>query len=256
MKMTNNTILITGGSSGIGQGLAEAFHKLGNKVIVTGRRKEALQAVIAAHPGMSAEILDVTNAEAIHRFAEKIVSDYPDLNVLINNAGITAFEKLKAAKENIGSAEAIVSTNILAPIRLTAALLPHLLSQPKATIVNVGSGLAHVPLAAFPTYSASKAAIHSYTQSLRYQLEGSSVEVLELIPPAVNTSLGGNDPTKEPPPHVMRLDDFIRETMELFQTQPTPPELCVENVKPLRFAEANGAHASIFRALGAAFPMR
>ena len=256
MKATNNTILITGGNSGIGRGLAEAFYKLGNKVIIAGRRKEALEAVAAGNPGMAAEVLDVTGAEAIRQFASDIVAAYPDLNVLINNAGITGMERLKGGTEHLDTAEAIVSTNILAPIRLTAALLPHLLSKPEAAIVNVGSGLAHVPLAAFPTYSASKAAIHSYTQSLRFQLEGSSVEVLELIPPAVNTSLGGNDPTKEPPPGVMSLDDYIAETMTLFQTQPTPTELCVEKVKPLRFAEANGTHAAIFRSLGDLFPQR
>ncbi len=253
MNTCGNTILITGGGSGIGAGLAEAFHKLGNTVIIAGRRKAALDAVVARHPGMSAETLDVSDATAIESFADRIVSAYPELNVLINNAGIAAFEKLTAGKEHLETAEAIITTNVLAPIRLSTALLPHLLGRPHATIVNIGSGLAHVPLAAFPTYSASKAAIHSYTQSLRFQLEGSSIEVLELIPPAVNTSLGGNDPTKEPPPGIMPLADFISETMALFSTQPTPSELCVENVKPLRFAEANGTHEKMFRMLGAAF---
>ncbi len=253
MEVTNNTILITGGSSGIGGGLADAFHKLGNRVIITGRRQSALDAFVSSHPGASAQVLDVTDSEAMSLFADKIVSEYPDLNVLINNAGIAGIERLKTGNDHVELAEAIISTNVLAPIRLTSALLPHLLSRPRSTIVNVGSGLAHVPLAAFPTYSASKAAIHSYTQSLRYQLEGSSVEILELIPPAVHTSLGGNDPTQDPPGHVMPLAEFIRETMKLIETQPTPPELCVENVKPLRFAEANGTHADMFRMLGAAF---
>jgi uncharacterized oxidoreductase len=224
MELKNNTILITGGSSGIGGGLADAFHKLGNRVIIAGRRQSALDAFVSTHPGTSAQMLDVTDSEAISTFADKIVSDFPDLNVLINNAGIAGIERLKTANNHGELVEAIISTNILAPIRLTSALLPHLLSRPRATIVNVGSGLAHVPLAAFPTYSASKAAIHSYTQSLRYQLEGSSVEVIELIPPAVHTSLGGNDPTQSPPPGIMLLADFIRETIRRFALQrPTAP---------------------------------
>jgi uncharacterized oxidoreductase len=148
MKVTGNTILITGGGSGIGAGLAEAFHKLGNRVIIAGRRKAALESVVSAHPGMSAEILDVTDPEAIVAFAEKIVASYPNLNVLINNAGVAAFEKLKDGRQHLETAEAIVSTNVLAPICLTSALLPHFLNQPRATVVNVGSGLAHVPLAA------------------------------------------------------------------------------------------------------------
>ena len=253
MEVKNNTILITGGSSGIGGGLADAFHKLGNRVIIAGRRQAALDAFVSAHPGTSAEVLDVTDPDAIATFARKIVSTYPDLNVLINNAGVAGIERLKTGDDQGEVAEAIISTNVLAPMRLTAALLPHLLSRPRATIVNVASGLTHVPLAAFPTYSASKAFVHSYTQSLRYQLAETSVEVLELIPPAVHTSLGGNDPTQVHPPGIMPLEDFIQETMKLVETQPTPPELCVEQVKPLRFAEANGTHADMFRMLGRAF---
>ena len=253
MNTTHNTILITGGSSGIGQGLAKAFHNLGNKVIITGRRKAALESMVAAHPGMTFELLDVTDAAAITAFAEQMTAQHPDLNVLINNAGIAGFEKLREGASHLDVTETIVSTNILGPIRLTAALLPHLLRQPRATIINVGSGLAHVPLAAGPTYSASKAAIHSYTQSLRFQLEDSSVEVLELIPPAVHTSLGGNDPNQPRPEGFMPLADFINETMDLIQSIPTPQEICVEAVKPLRFAEANGTHANLLSLLGATF---
>ena len=254
MKRTGNTILITGGGSGIGRGLAEAFHALENKVILAGRRRNALEQVASAHPGMEWAVVDVQDAQALDVFAHSMVEKYPTLNVLINNAGITGIERLATSAGQLTTAEAIVSTNILAPIRLTSALLPHLQTQPEATIINVGSGLAHVPLAAFPTYSASKAFIHSYTQSLRYQLERTAVRVLEIIPPAVQTGLGGNGPSVPPPPGVMPLDDFIVQTMELLFSDPTPSELCVNNVKPLRFAEANGNHETLLRRLGAMIP--
>ena len=254
MRKTGNTILITGGGSGIGLGLAEAFHTLGNHVIIAGRRQLALQQAASAHPGMEWETVDVQDAHALHEFAGRILQKYPKLNVLINNAGIAGLEKLAAGAGHNEMADAIVQTNILAPIRLTSALLPHLQTQAEAAIVNVGSGLAHVPLAAFPTYSASKAFIHSYTQSLRLQLEQTSVKVFEIIPPAVQTSLGGNDPTVPPPPGVMPLRDFIEQTMTLFAADPAPAELCVENVKALRFAESNGTHEAMFRRLGAMIP--
>ena len=254
MNKTSNTILITGGGSGIGRGLAEAFHSLGNQVIIAGRRREALEEVASAHAGMEWATVDVQNAEALQTFADSMIGKYPKLNVLINNAGITGLERLAQGPGHLEMAEAIVRTNILAPIRLTTALLPHLMAQPEATIVNVRSGLAHVPLAAFPTYSASKAAIHSYTQSLRFQLEGTSVRVMEIIPPAVQTGLGGNDPTIPPPPGVMPLEQFTEERMKLFFSEAGRAELCVENGKSLRFAEANGTHETMFRALGKLIP--
>ena len=253
MNRTGNTILITGGGSGIGRGLAETFHQQANKVIIAGRRRDALEQVASANPGMEWAVVDVQDGEALEAFARSIVQRHPRLNTLVNNAGITGIERLKAGG-NVATAEAIVATNILAPIRLTNALLMHLIAQPEATILNVGSGLAHVPLAAFPTYSASKAFIHSYTQSLRYQLERTSVRVLEMIPPAVQTGLGGNDPSIPPPPGVMPLSDFIEQTMEMLFSDPTPSELCVDQVKALRFAEANGDHESLLRTLGAMIP--
>ena len=199
-------------------------------------------------------IVDVQDAQELHTFALSMIEKYPQLNVLINNAGITGLERVSGGESHLDMAEAIVRTNILAPIRLTAALLPHLLAQSESTIINVGSGLAHVPLAAFPTYSASKAAIHSYTQSLRFQLERTTVRVLELIPPAVQTGLGSDDPNLPPPPGIMPLSDFIDETMKLLLSESTPSELCVDNVKPLRFAEANGTYETMFRALGSMVP--
>jgi len=248
MQMTGNTILITGGTTGIGRALAEAFHALGNQVIITGRRQKLLEEVAAASPGMKWAVLDVQDAAAIRSFAAKLAKDFPALNVLINNAGIMRAEKLLAQQEDLADAEAIVTTNLLGPIRLTAALLPLLQSQPRATIMNVSSGLAFVPLAITPTYSATKAAIHSYTESLRYQLRATQIEVLELVPPYVATHLmgGASDP------RAMPLDKFIAEVMRILKTEPTPKEICVENVKGLRNAAASGRYDAVFGGLNAA----
>ena len=245
MQTTGNTILITGGGSGIGRGLAESFHALGNQVIIAGRRRELLEATAAANPGMQFLTLDIDDAAAIRAFAAQITATYPALNVLINNAGIMRVETLALQPAELADAEAMVTTNLLGPIRLTAALLPHLQKQAYSAIMNVSSGLAFVPLAPTPTYSATKAAIHSYTESLRYQLQGSTTEVVELIPPYVATDLlsGASDP------RAMPLDKFIAEVMQIIQTQPAVAEICVENVKRLRFAAESGHYAATFKGL-------
>jgi uncharacterized oxidoreductase len=237
MKISGNTILITGGTSGIGRELAHQFHTLGNKVIIAGRRKALLNEVTAAHPGMKGYVLDIDDAGAIKEFAAGVTADHPDLNVLLNNAGIMKTEDLTVDKIDLSVAEATITTNLVAPIRLTAELLPHLRKQPQSTIINVSSGLAFVPLVITPTYNATKAAIHSYTIALRRQLQGTSVEVLELIPPAVQTDLM---PGHAENPHAMPLADFIAETMAVFQEQPTPQEIKVERLSFLRDTEAEG----------------
>jgi uncharacterized oxidoreductase len=249
MNSSGNTILITGGGSGIGRGLAESLHRLGNRVILSGRRQSALDEVTAANPGMQSLILDVAEAGSIRSLAADVVEKYPALNVLINNAGIMRAEKLLEQPEDLADAEAIVATNLLGPIRLTAALLPHLKKQPHATILNVSSGLAFVPLALTPTYCAAKAGIHSYTQSLRWQLRNTNIEVLELIPPYVQTELmdGAQDP------RAMPLNEFIAETMSLLTQQPTPPEIVVERVKPLRLAAEGGRYDGVFLGMNSNF---
>jgi uncharacterized oxidoreductase len=239
MKTTDNTILITGGGSGIGRGLAEFFHALGNQVIISGRTQKSLDETTLANPGMKSLTVDMTDPASIEAFAAKAEAQFQTLNVLINNAGIMRPESLLAQPDRLADAEAMITTNLLGPIRLTAALLPLLQKQAAATVMNVSSGLAFLPLALTPTYCATKAAIHSYTQSLRYQLKETSVEVLELIPPYVQTTLMGdrqaNDPTAMP------LDEFIAEVMSILETQPTPTEICVQRVHPLRFAAEKGA---------------
>lgn len=243
MQLTGNTILITGGGSGIGRALAEAFHKEGNQVVIAGRRKDALQAAAAANPGMKTAALDITRADAIQSFAEGITASFPALNVVVHNAGIMRSESLLDCA--LADAEATVATNLLGPIRLTAALLPLLKKQPRAAILTVSSGLAFVPGAGTPTYCATKAAIHSYTQSLRYQLRNTAIEVIELIPPYVQTELQG--PRQASDPNAMPLKDFIDETMHLLKHSPNAAEICVERVKPLRFAEASGNYDAFFK---------
>jgi uncharacterized oxidoreductase len=249
MNPSGNTILITGGGSGIGRGLAQSLHALGNQVIIAGRRRQALDETTAANPGIKSLTVDMQDPASLRAFAAKAIAEFPSLNVLINNAGIMRPEKLLAQQPDLADAEAIVATNLLGPIRLTAALLPHLEKQPRATIINVSSGLAFLPLALTPTYCATKAAIHSYSRSLRHQLRNTNVEVLELIPPYVATQLmGGADD-----PRAMPLSKFITEVMEILKTQPTPPEICVENVKPLRFAAESGNFDPIFARLNASW---
>lgn len=233
MKMSGNTILITGGGSGIGESLAHRFHDLGNTVIIAGRRLEALQEAIGQRPNIHALTVDVESAESIEAFAKQVVAQFPTVNVLVNNAGIMRFEALEQSRD-LSDAEATVTTNLLGPIRLTNALIDHLAAQPDAVVVNVTSGLAFVPLLAAPTYSATKAAIHSYTVALREVLQG-KVEVIELAPPAVQTGLTPGQSTR---PGYMPLEAFIDEVMSLFQQVPTPQEILVERVGFLRNAEA------------------
>ncbi len=243
MQLRDNTILITGGGRGIGRGLAEAFHAEGNQVIIAGRANQPLEETVSANPGMKAAVIDVADSGAVLRFAQQMKRDYPALNVVILNAGIMRTESLQSGE--LADAEAIVATNLLGPIRLTAALLPLLLSKPRAAIMTVSSGLAFVPLAVTPTYCATKAAIHSYTQSLRYQLRNTSVEVLELIPPYVQTELLG--PGQLTDPNAMPLKDFISETMHILKHSPEVTEVCVERVKPLRRAESGGNYDTFFK---------
>jgi len=241
MQISGNTILITGGGSGIGRALAEAFHRRGNKVIVAGRRQAALDAVREANPGIATATLDVTDPQDIARFAAQIARDYPTLNALLNNAGIMQPEDWRAADVNTGIAEATIATNLLAPIRLTAALLPLLRKQSKSTVLNVSSGLAFLPLAITPTYSATKAAIHSFSDSLRYQLKGTNVDVVEIAPPYVQTELMGEQQASDP--NAMPLAEFIDEVMSILESQPDAHEVLVKRVHPLRFAAEQGREA-------------
>jgi uncharacterized oxidoreductase len=235
MKAKGNTILITGGGSGIGEALAHRFHDRGDIVIVAGRREEALRRAIAGRANMHALTLDVENADGVARFAERLLAAHPTLNVLVNNAGVMRFEALDRSRD-LADAEATIAANLLGPIRVTNALIDHLARQPDAAIVNVTSGLAFVPLITTPTYNATKAALHSYTVAMREALRG-KVEVIELAPPAVQTGL---TPGQESRAGYLPLDAFADEAMALLSQSPTPREILVERVRFLRFAEAEG----------------
>jgi uncharacterized oxidoreductase len=239
MKLIGNTILITGGGSGIGQALASALHQKGNKIIIAGRRRQQLEETQRANPGIEALESDVANPAGIGAFAQTLTSKYPALNVLINNAGIMRADDVSTAvSEELLTAT--ISSNLLGPIRLTSALIEHLKRQSAATIVNVTSGLAFTPLAYNAIYCATKAAMHSYTLSLRYRLKNSSVRVLELAPPWVQTDL---TPGQKDEPRAMPLADYIREAVSLLETD--ADEILVERVKPLRNNAGPNEHAFI-----------
>jgi uncharacterized oxidoreductase len=240
MNLTGNTILITGGGTGIGRGLAEAFHKEGNQVIIAGRRRSVLEDTVRDNPGMRFVTVDVEDLDDMERFGAEVKANFPSLNVLINNAGIMKSENLRSGVEDLAVAEQTVAINLLGTFRVTAALMPLLLAQPKATIMTVSSGLAFLPIHPNPAYCATKAAIHSWTQSLRYQMRGSSVEVLEIAPPYVQTELTGRFQAEDP--NAMPLSDYIKETMALLKNPPVSGEILVERVRTRRFAERDGSY--------------
>ncbi|MBC7597050.1 MAG: SDR family NAD(P)-dependent oxidoreductase [Kineosporiaceae bacterium] len=245
MKMTGNIILITGAGSGIGRALAERLHDRGNRVIVAGRRRELLDEVISTREGMAALELDVSDAGSIAAAVADIETRFPELNVLVNNAGISRPEDLTADAWDSDLAEAMIATNVTGVLRLTAALLPSLKRQSNAAVITTTSGLAYVPLASYPTYSATKAFLHSWLQSLRHQLRDTDVEILELSPPYVQTELGG--PQQLTDPYAMPLAEFADEVMTLLESGNTPAgEILVDRVMGYRGAEREGRYVETF----------
>jgi uncharacterized oxidoreductase len=227
MNLTGNTVFITGGGSGIGRALAEALHKRGNQVIISGRRKGHLEATTKANPGMASVELNVEDPKSIATVTKKLIADFPKLNVLINNAGVMQVDDAAGAIDD----ELLVSTvttNLLGPIRLTSALIEHLKKQKAAAVIYNTSVLAYVPLAMTAVYSSTKAALHSYTLSQRYKLKDTSVSVVEIAPPWVQTDLLGSNNE----PRAMPLAEFIAETIKVLGTD--AQEVLVERAKPLR----------------------
>ncbi|MFF2324014.1 SDR family oxidoreductase [Agrobacterium sp. NPDC058088] len=227
MKLTGNTIFITGGTSGIGRGLAEALHRLGNKVIISGRRTTLLNEVTAANPGMAAITLDVSSLDSIQSAARQLIKNYPDLNVVFNNAGFMPFDDVSGPIDD-AIAQDLIATNLLGPIRVTSALIEHLKTRPDATVLYTSSVVAFVPIATNAIYSATKAALHSFALSQRFQLRDTSVRVQEIAPPWVDTDLI----YKSGDPRAMPLPDFIEQTLAALATD--APEVLVDAIKPLR----------------------
>jgi uncharacterized oxidoreductase len=227
MKLTNNTIFITGGTSGIGRAYAEAFHKLGNQVIISGRRKSHLAEITKANPGMQSIELDVENPASITAVCKKLIADFPKLNAVINNAGIMQIDDTSTVMDD-AQMTSIIATNLMGPIRVTSALIEQFKKQPAAYVLTVSSGLAFTPMNLTSVYCATKAAIHSYSMTMRYRLKGTNVKVVEIVPPWVQTDLLNSKDN----PNAMPLADFIGESMKLLGTD--ADEILVERVKPLR----------------------
>lgn len=239
MNKSGNTIFITGGTSGIGRALAEAFARQGNQVIIAGRRKALLDDIANGTQGIDTVELDITNADQIKAVAAEVIQRHPALNVVINNAGIMPFDDPASGEFDDAGAIHLLNTNLLGPVRVSAAFIEHLKAQPDAYLINNSSILAYVPLAATALYSATKAAIHSYTLSQRFSLRDTNVQVLEIAPPWVDTDLIH----KSGDPRAMPLDDFIRETLEKLQTAAT--EVLVDRVIPFRDNPGLNEHALV-----------
>jgi uncharacterized oxidoreductase len=227
MNLTGNTILITGGGSGIGRGIAEAFHKLGNQVIISGRRKTALEETTKANPGMASIELDIQNPASIQAAAKQVTTAYPGLNVLINNAGIM-LPDTAAETQDDAQLVSTVTTNFIGPVRITSAFIEYLKAQPSATIIYNTSMLGFVPMAATSVYSATKAALHSYVLSQRFKLRSTAVRVIELAPPWVRTDLMNSREAEA----AMPLDEFIQGAMKQLGTD--AEEILVGNAAQLR----------------------
>jgi uncharacterized oxidoreductase len=237
MNLTGNTIFITGGGSGIGRALAEALHKRGNKVIISGRRKGHLAAVVTANPGMEAIALDIADPDNINAVVKKLLQKHPDLNVLVNNAGIMEADQAAGVIDD-NLLVSTVATNFLGPIRLTSALVDQLKSRRGVILYNT-SVLAFVPMAMAAVYSATKAALHSYVLSQRFLLRNSGVRVLEIAPPWVRTELMNSQEAEQ----AMPLDRFIAETLDVLETD--ADEILVEAAKPLRANPGSAEHALV-----------
>ena len=243
--LQGNTVFIPGATSGIGLALALELQAKGNTVIIGGRRAALLDQLATEHPGLGTVAVDVADAASIESAAAEVLAGYPDLNVLITMAGIMKVEDWTTAGF-LADAEQVVTTNLLGTIRLVAAFVEHLQKQPDATLMTVSSGLAFTPLRITPTYNATKAAIHMLTETLRLQLAGTGVRVLELEPPSVATDLL---PGQRESSFAMPLDAFVSEVVEILETQPDATEIQVERVKFLRYGEARGDYAETVAAL-------
>jgi len=251
MNISGNTVFIPGSTSGIGLALALELHARGNTVIVGGRRGDLLEQIAAGHPGIDTVQIDTADTASIEGAAKEVLARHPGLNVLVTMAGIMRVEDWRDPGSFLASAESVITTNVLGPVRLIAAFIEHLRAQPDATIVTVSSGLAFTPLAATPSYNASKAAVHMLSESIRLQFAGTTVKVVELEPPSVRTALVPGQETSEV---AMPLEEFVAEVTALLESQPDAKEIQVERVKFLRYGEARGDYDQVVAMLNASDP--
>ena len=235
MDITNRTIFIAGATSGIGLDLARRFAAAGSTVIVGGRRTSLLDAI--ASEGFSTVTIDVTDSGSVSRARDAVLSDHPDLDTVVTMSGVLMLEDLRDPA-HFGIAERTVDTNLLGTIRVIDAFTPHLLARGSGTVITVSSGIGFLPFPPMPTYAASKAAVHAYSEALRAQLDGTGVEVAELVPPAVATT----EENARLNPAALPLADYGAEVMSLLAADPTPREILVKGVLMHRWAERDGTY--------------
>jgi len=232
MEIANRTVFIVGGTSGIGRGLAQRFTAPGSTVIVGGRSPEP-------QDGLDTVRIDVTDPDSILRARAEVLDAHPDLDVVVTMSGVMLAEDLRDPA-HIAATETTIATNLLGTIRVIDAFTAHLVGRGSGTILTVTSGIAFLPFPLMPTYGASKAGVHAYTESLRAQLAGTGIEVAELVPPAVATA--GQEKLN---PAALPLDAYLDEVMDLLAAEPTPHEILVKGVLPHRWAERHGTYAEL-----------
>jgi len=233
MKISGRTVFIVGGTQGIGRGLAQRFADAGGTVVVGGRDIDRVE-------GLEAVRIDVTDPESVTAARDEVLARHPGLDVVVTMAGVMLTEDLRDPA-HIAQAETTIAVNVLGTIRAIDAFTPHLIGRGAGDIITVTSGIGFMPFPLMPTYGASKAAVHSYTVSLRAQLAGTGITVTELIPPAVATT----ERQLELNPAALPLGDFLDEAVGLLTQEPTPEEIVVERAQPLRWAERDGTYAEL-----------
>jgi uncharacterized oxidoreductase len=233
MDITSRSVFIAGGTSGIGLELARRFRAAGSTFVVGGRRSDALARL--AGEGLGSVTIDVTDAGSVTRARDQVLRAHPDLDTVITMAGTGIPEDLRDPA-HFAAAETTIAVNVLGTIRVIDAFTPHLIGRGRGTIITVSSGIGFLPFPVMAAYGASKAAVHAYSEALRAQLDGTGVEVAELVPPAVATRIGGSNP------HALALDAYGAEVMDLLAQDPTPPEILVQGVLMHRWAERDGTY--------------
>lgn len=233
MDINNHTVLIVGGTSGIGLGLARRFAAAGSTVVVGGR-------TIGHIDDLPTVEIDVTDARSVESARDEVLQRYPELDLVVTMSGVLLTEDLRDPA-HFAAAETTIATNLVGTIRVVDAFTPHLIGRGGGTIMTVSSGIGFLPFPLMPTYGASKAGVHAYTEALRAQLAGTGVEVVELVPPAVATK----PEQKELNPAALDLDDYLDEVMSLLAADPTPNEILVKGVLMHRWAERDGTYAEL-----------